>query len=73
MDLTTCKLYRIQRKRDLAVLLKIENIKKIGQIFNSYRPYIANETKKRLIEPVESEELKKNSKKYSTTIKRNKI
>ena len=32
MDLTTCKLYRIQRKRDLAVLLKIENIKKIGQI-----------------------------------------
>ena len=55
MDLTTCKLYRIQRKRDLAVLLKIENIKKIGPISNSYRPYIANETKKRLIEPVESE------------------
>lgn len=69
MDLTTCKLYRIQRKRDLAVLLKIENIKKIGQISNSYRPYIANETKKRLIEPVESEELKKIQKNIQLLLK----
>ncbi len=69
MDLTTCKLYRIQRKRDLAVLLKIENIKKIGPISNSYRPYIANETKKRLIEPVESEELKKIQKNIQLLLK----
>ena len=69
MDLTTCKLYRIQRKRDLAVLLKIENIKKIGQISNSYRPYIANETQKRLIEPVESEELKKIQKNIQLLLK----
>ncbi len=69
MDLTTCKLYRIQRKRDLAVLLKIENIKKIGQISNSYIPYIANETKKRLIEPVESEELKKIQKNIQLLLK----
>lgn len=69
MDLTTCKLYRIQRKRDLAVLLKIENIKKIGQISNSYRPYIANETKKRLIEPVESEKLKKIQKNIQLLLK----
>lgn len=69
MNLTICKLYRIQRKRDLAVLLKIENIKKIGQISNSYRPYIANKTKKRLIEPVESEELKKIQKNIQLLLK----
>ena len=62
-------IFRIQRKRDLAVLLKIENIKKIGQISNSYRPYIANETKKRLIEPVESEELKKIQKNIQLLLK----
>lgn len=72
MDLTTCKLYRVQRKRDLSNILKI-NCKEINKIVNSYKPYIANKSKKRLIEPVSSVELKKSSKENSESNKRNKI
>lgn len=57
MDLTTCRLYGIRRKRDLSNILKI-NCKEIKKIYNSYKPYIANKGKKRLIEPVSSKELK---------------
>ena len=57
MDLTTCRLYGIRRKRDLSNILKI-NCKEIKKISNSYKPYIANKGKKRLIEPVSSKELK---------------
>lgn len=57
MDLTTCKLYGMQRKRDLSSILKI-NFKEVNKISNSYKPYIANKGKKRLIEPVSSVELK---------------
>lgn len=46
MDLTTCKLYRVQRKRDLSNILKI-NCKEINKIVNSYKPYIANKSKKK--------------------------
>ena len=45
MDLTTCKLYGIQRKRDLDNILKI-NCKEINKIANSYKPYITNKGKK---------------------------
>lgn len=64
MDLTSCKLYGIKRKRDIRVLLKIKNIKNINEICNSYKPYIANKGKKRLIEPIDSKELKSIQKKY---------
>ena len=57
MDLTTCRLYGIRRKRDLSNILKI-NCKEIKKISNSYKPYIANKGKKRLIEPVSLKELK---------------
>lgn len=58
MDLTTCKLYAIKRKRDLKLLLKINRINKINRICNLYKPYIADNGKKRLIEPINSIELK---------------
>ena len=57
MDLTTCRLYGIRRKRDLSNILKI-NCKEIKKISNSYKPYIANKGKKRLIEPVSLKVLK---------------
>ncbi|MBR3254631.1 MAG: RNA-directed DNA polymerase [Clostridia bacterium] len=68
MDLTTCKLYGVQRKRDLSNILKI-NCKEINKIVNSYKPYIANKSKKRLIEPVSSVELKKVQKRIQNLLK----
>ena len=68
MDLTTCKLYGVQRKRDLSNILKT-NCKEINKIVNSYKPYIANKSKKRLIEPVSSVELKKVQKKIQNLLK----
>ena len=68
MDLTTCKLYGIQRKRDLDNILKI-NCKEINKIANSYKPYITNKGKKRLIEPTYSIELKKVQKKIQNLLK----
>lgn len=59
MDLTSCKLYGIKRKRDLFFLLKINDRKELKQIVNMYNPYIANKGKKRLIEPIVSNKLKK--------------
>lgn len=58
MDLKTCKLYGIKRKRDLFSLLGIRNIKEIQNIINSYSPYISKKNKRRLIEPVTSEKIK---------------
>lgn len=69
MDLTSCKLYGIKRKRDIRVLLKIKNIKNINEICNSYKPYIANKGKKRLIEPIDSKELKSIQKKIQILLK----
>ena len=68
MNLTTCKLYGIQRKRDLANILKT-NCKEINKIVNSYKPYIANKSKKRLIEPVSSVKLKKIQKRIQKILK----
>ena len=68
MNLTTCKLYGIQRKRDLANILKT-NCKEINKIANSYKPYIANKSKKRLIEPVSSVKLKKIQKRIQKILK----
>lgn len=59
MDLTSCKLYGIKRKRDLFFLLKISDKKELKQIVNMYNPYIANKGKKRLIEPIVSDKLKR--------------
>lgn len=58
MDLATCKLYEINRRRDLAKLLRINSCKDLNNIYNSYNPYISNNKKKRLIEPITSKELK---------------
>lgn len=68
MDLTTCKLYGVQRKRDLTNILKI-NCKEINKISNSYKPYITNKGKKRLIEPIYSIELKRVQKKIQNLLK----
>ena len=68
MDLTTCKLYGVRRKRDLSNILKI-NCKEINKIANLYKPYIANKSKKRLIEPVSSVELKKIQKRIQNILK----
>ena len=38
MELTTCKLYGIKRKRDIRVLLKIKKKKNISKICNLYKP-----------------------------------
>lgn len=59
MNLTTCCLYRLNRKRDLYRLLRINGKKELNQIVNLYSPYIANKSKKRLIEPTYSTRLKK--------------
>ncbi len=59
MNLTSCKLYGIKRKRDLFFLLKISDKKALKQIVNMYNPYIAQKGKKRLIEPAVSDKLKK--------------
>ena len=59
MDLTSCKLYGIKRKRDLIYLLNIKNKKELKHIVNEYKPYIAIKGKKRLIEPTSSDKLKK--------------
>lgn len=69
MDLTTCKLYGIKRKRDIRVLLKINSKKNISQICNLYKPYIANKGKKRLIEPIDSKELKSIQKRIQILLK----
>ena len=67
MDLTTCKLYGIKRKRDIRVLLKINSKKNISQICNLYKPYIAN--KGRLIETIDSKELKSIQKRIQILLK----
>lgn len=69
MNLITCELYGINRKRDLAKLLRIKNCKEIKSICNSYIPYIACKGKKRLIEPVSSKELKRVQKKIQICLK----
>ena len=69
MDLTTCKLYGIKRKIDIRVLLKINSKKNISQICNLYKPYIANKGKKRLIEPIDSKELKSIQKRIQILLK----
>lgn len=69
MELTTCKLYGIKRKRDIRVLLKINSKKNISQICNLYKPYIANKGKKRLIEPIDSKELKSIQKRIQILLK----
>lgn len=69
MDLTTCKLYGIKRKRDIRVLLKINSKKNISQICNLYKPYIANKGKKRLIEPIDLKELKSIQKRIQILLK----
>ncbi len=58
MILKTCKLYGLNRKRDLFYLLKIKGEVELKQIINLYSPYIAKKGKKRLIEPAVSEKLK---------------
>lgn len=68
MDLTASKLYGMQRKRDLVNILKT-NCKEINKIVNLYKPYIANKSKKRLIEPVSSVELKKVQKRIQNLLK----
>lgn len=69
MNLTSCPLYGISRKRDLLFLLKIRDLKKIEKNLNSYRPYIANKTKSRLIEPISYDELKKCQKRIQVLLK----
>lgn len=57
MNVKTCKLYGIKRKRDLFSLLKT-NKNRLKKICNVYSPYVTNQKKKRLIEPISSNELK---------------
>lgn len=58
MDLSKCKLYNLQRKRDLYLMLGFFNKTSLKESINKYKPYIEVQSKKRLIEPT----LNKNSK-----------
>lgn len=58
MDLSKCKLYNLQRKRDLYLMLGFFNKNSLKENINKYKPYIEVQSKKRLIEPT----LNKNSK-----------
>lgn len=69
MNLTTCKLYNIKRKRDLFSLLRVKNYKDIKEVCNLYTPYIADKGKKRLIEPVSSIYLQKIQKRIQILLK----
>lgn len=69
MNLKTCKFYKMKRKRDLYCLLKINGETEYKQISNLYSPYIAQKSKKRLIEPVISEKLKKVQKSIQILLK----
>ena len=51
------------------MLLKINSKKNISQICNLYKPYIANKGKKRLIEPIDSKELKSIQKRIQILLK----
>ena len=53
MDLTTCKLYGKNRKRDIFRLLRIKDKKELKNIVNKYTPFISkNGNKKRIIERI---------------------
>lgn len=69
MDLTTCELYELNRKRDLYKLLKVNGKREINEIINKYTPYIANKGKKRLIEPTYSDRLKRAQKRIQILLK----
>lgn len=69
MNLKTCKLYEMRRKRDLFYLLKINGESEYRGISNLYSPYIAQKSKKRLIEPITSEKLKKVQKSIQILLK----
>lgn len=69
MNLKTCKFYKMNRKRDLYCLLRINRETEYKKISNLYSPYIAQKSKKRLIEPVISEKLKKVQKSIQILLK----
>lgn len=69
MNLKTCKFYKMNRKRDLYCLLRINGETEYKKISNLYSPYIAKKSKKRLIEPVISEKLKKVQKSIQILLK----
>lgn len=69
MNLKSCKIYKLKRKRDLFYLLGINGKSEYMKIVNSYSPYIANKNKKRLIEPTSVVKLKKVQKNIQLLLK----
>ncbi len=57
MDFQKCKLYKIERKRDLSKALGVD-VRKLRDVINTYKPYIKNGKKSRLIEPTYNKKLK---------------
>lgn len=69
MNLKSCKLYGMKRKRDVFCLLGIKDKKDIKNMSNKYTPYLENSSKKRLIEPTISENLKRIQKRIQALLK----